>query len=150
MIFVSLVPSSDPRAIRTRSKTPVGLKTDTKTASSPEPIERPPTGNPSKKSKKKTSLETSPIENPSISTNNKRKNPAGTIKKGKRRLHSVEQDEGLNTADKEETIQTISIPVETLPVNDNDLSQAEREKVILYLDFLYNFVFILNRSKHLL
>ncbi len=149
MIFVSLVPSSDPRATRTRSKTPVVLKTDTKTASSPEPIERPPTGNPSKKAKT-TSLETSPIENPSISTNNKRKNPAGTIKKGKRRLHSVEQDEGLNTADEEETIQTISIPVETLPVNDNDLSQEEREKVILYLDFLYNFVFILNRSKHLL
>jgi len=65
-------------------------------------------------------------------------------------LHSVEQDEGLNTADEEETIQTISNPVETLPVNDNDLSQEEREKVILYLDFLYSFVFILNRSKHLL
>jgi len=38
----------------------------------------------------------------------------------------VEQDEGLNTADEEETIQTISPPIEIKPI---DLSQEEREKI---------------------
>ena len=50
------------------------------------------------------------------------------MKKGKRRLHSVEQDEGLNTADEEETVQTISLPPpeEIKPI---ELSQEERTKV---------------------
>jgi len=74
---------------------------------------------------KKTSSESNSNEN---STNNKRKNPISTMKKGKRRLHSVEQDEGLNTADEEEIIQTISLPPpdEIIPI---DLSQEEREKI---------------------
>jgi len=60
--------------------------------------------------------------------NNKRKNPISTMKKGKRRLHSVEQDEGLNTADEEETIQTVSLPPPD-EIISIDLSQEEREKI---------------------
>jgi len=103
------VPSPEPASTRSRSKTPI--------TSPPETVERPPIP----KKVKKTSS-----ENP---TNNKRKNPITTMKKGKRRLHSVEQDEGLNTADEEETIQMISLPpppVEIIPI---DLSQEEREKI---------------------
>ena len=84
---------------------------------SPEPVERPPIP---KKSKKTSS------DHPS---NNKRKNPMVPMKKGKRRLHSVEQDEGLNTADEEETSQTVVLPPhpeERIPI---ELSSEEREKV---------------------
>jgi uncharacterized coiled-coil DUF342 family protein len=111
IINFCLVPSPEPASTRSRSKT-----------SSPETIERPPIP----KKVKKTSSESNSNEN---STNNKRKNPISTMKKGKRRLHSVEQDEGLNTADEEEIIQTISLPPpdEIIPI---DLSQEEREKVV--------------------
>ena len=47
------------------------------------------------------------------------------MKKGKRRLHSVEQDEGLNTADEEEVISL----TESVPIDELNLSQDEREKV---------------------
>lgn len=57
------------------------------------------------------------------STNNKRKtNTIVAAKKSKRRLHSVEQDEGLNTADEEEPTPNT---IETF-----DLTAEEREKVI--------------------
>jgi hypothetical protein len=109
-------PSHEQPSTRGRSKIPIILNNAT---SSPEIVERPPIP----KKTKKTS-----VENP---MNNKRKNPISTIKKGKRRLHSVEQDEGLNTADEEETIQTISLPPpdEIIP---NDLNQEEREKVVFH------------------
>ena len=51
------------------------------------------------------------------------------MKKGKQRLHSVEQDEDLITTDEEEIIQTVllpSHPEERIPV---ELSSEEREKV---------------------
>jgi hypothetical protein len=51
------------------------------------------------------------------------------MKKGKRRLHSVEQDEGLNTADEEEMIETISLPPPEKIIIPIDLSQEERAKV---------------------
>ena len=63
---------------------------------------------------------------------NKRKTSASTVKQNKRRLHSVEQDEGLNTADEEETNQIISQSIEFIPI---DFNQEEREKVVL------NFIF---------
>ena len=68
------------------------------------------------------------------------------MKKGKRRLHSVEQDEGLNTADEEETVQTISIPPpeEIKPI---ELSQDERTKVKFSSFSIEIFYFFLNRSK---
>ncbi|CAF4419785.1 unnamed protein product [Rotaria sp. Silwood2] len=116
------VPSPEPPSTRSRSKTPVISSSNIKSTSSSESIERVL---PIKKNKKNSS-ETNPIENPSISMNNKRKNSTSTIKKSKRRLHSVEQDEGLNTADEEETIQTISPPIEIIPI---DVSQEEREKI---------------------
>ena len=100
-----LVPSPEPPPTRSRSET----------------TERPPIPRKSKKN----SSEHQSHDNP---TNNKRKNAATAMKKGKRRLHSVEQDEGLNTADEEETIQTISLPPpeEIIPM---DLGSEEREKV---------------------
>jgi hypothetical protein len=134
-IFILVVPSPDPPSTRNRSKTSVvrnNKKNLVKSASSSESVERQPIieTNTIKKGKK-TSIEINPNETAAISTTNKRKNnPISTIKKGKRRLHSVEQDEGLNTADEEETIQTISLPIETkTPVNGLDLNQEEREKV---------------------
>jgi hypothetical protein len=108
--FYLVAPSPERPPTRSRSKTPVISN------------ERPPIP----KKAKKIPSEPSTTEAASIPTNNKRKNPTSTIKKGKRRLHSVEQDEGLNTADEEETIQTISPPIE---VKSIDLSQEEREKV---------------------
>ncbi len=114
-------PAPEVPSTRSRSKTPVISHETVKS----EPTERPPIP----KKSKKTAPETNSTENPTVSTNNKRKNPAAPIKKGKRRLHSVEQDEGLNTADEEETVQTISPPVEITPI---ELSQEEREKVIIY------------------
>ncbi|CAF3650065.1 unnamed protein product [Rotaria sordida] len=116
------VPSPEPPSTRSRSKTPIISSNNIKSISSSESIERIL---PIKKTKKNSS-EINPIENPPISMNNKRKNSTSTIKKSKRRLHSVEQDEGLNTADEEETIQTISHPIEIIPI---DLSQEEREKI---------------------
>jgi len=68
------------------------------------------------------------------------------MKKGKRRLHSVEQDEGLNTADEEETIQTISLPPPPDEIISIDLSQEEREKVIFSI-LLSKFLLILHRLK---
>lgn len=50
------------------------------------------------------------------------------MKKGKRRLHSVEQDEGLNTADEEETIQTVVLPPPEERISI-ELDSEEREKV---------------------
>lgn len=95
------VPSPEPTLIKSNS----------------EIIERPPIP---KKSKKTSS------ENP---TTNKRKNGLSTMKKGKRRLHSVEQDEGLNTADEEETIQTVIVPPPSEERISIELSSDEREKV---------------------
>ncbi|CAF3498843.1 unnamed protein product [Rotaria sp. Silwood1] len=116
------VPSPEPPSTRSRSKTPVIANNDIKSTSSSESIKRVL----SIKKTKKNSFVTNPIENPSVSMNNKRKNSTSTLKKSKRRLHSVEQDEGLNTADEEETIQIISPPIEITPI---DLSQEEREKI---------------------
>lgn len=106
------VPSPEPLSTRSRSKTPV---------MSNIPMESITPSEPPKKSKKNSS-EVIPIEN--STSNNKRKNSTATMKKSKRRLHSVEQDEGLNTADEEETIQTVS--------NVIDLGQEEKEKVSFY------------------
>ncbi|CAF2144928.1 unnamed protein product [Rotaria magnacalcarata] len=108
------VPSPEPLSTRSRSKTPVMSSNSIKSISPSEPVV------PTKKSKKNSS-ET----NPSIN-NNKRKSSTSTIKNSKRRLHNVEQDEGLNTADEEETIQIVSDPIEIIPI---DLSQEEREKI---------------------
>lgn len=56
------------------------------------------------------------------STNNKRKtNTIVAAKKSKRRLHSVEQDEGLNTADEEEPTPNT--------IEKFDLTAEEREKI---------------------
>jgi hypothetical protein len=82
---------------------------------------------------KKISVESNSNEQSAVPVNSKRKNSVSTIRKGKRRLHSVEQDEGLNTADEEETIPP---PDEIIPI---DLSQEEREKVILNVCFSLNF-----------
>jgi hypothetical protein len=130
-----LVPSPETHVTRTRSKAP---KSTAKTV--PSPPELPPVP----KKSKKTSLETSPVE---IATN-KRKNATSTTKKGKRRLHSVEQDEGLNTADEEEIIYL----TESVPIDDLNLSQDEREKVkdlqcLLFL-FFQKYLSISIRSKH--
>lgn len=112
-------------------------KTSNNTVSPPEPVERPPIP----KKAKKTSIENNSNENSTIPVNNKRKNLVSTMKKGKRRLHSVEQDEGLNTADEEETIQTISLspPDEIISI---DLNQEEREKVKFDDFYLFEFFFL--------
>ena len=86
-----------------------------------EIVERPPIP----KKSKKTSSEQPSNEHP---TNNKRKNGISAMKKGKRRLHSVEQDEGLNTADEEETIQTVVLPPPEERISI-ELGSEEREKV---------------------
>ncbi len=127
-----LVPSPEAPSTRARSKTPI-------ISTSPEMVERPPIP----KKSKKTSAENNSNEN---LTNNKRKNPISTMKKGKRRLHSVEQDEGLNTADEEETIQTISLPPPPNEIISIDLSQEEREKVIFRI-LLSKFLLVLHRLK---
>lgn len=100
-----LVPSPEPTSAKPHSET----------------VERPPIP----KKSKKTSSEQQSTDHP---TTNKRKTPITAMKKGKRRLHSVEQDEGLNTADEEETIQTVVLPPpeERIPI---ELSSEEREKV---------------------
>lgn len=108
-----LVPSPETHATRTRSKAPK------KTVSSPPELP------PAPKKSKKASLESSPVEAAPITATNKRKNATAAMKKGKRRLHSVEQDEGLNTADEEEVISL----TESVPIDELNLSQDEREKV---------------------
>jgi hypothetical protein len=141
LIFILAVPSPEPHSTRGRSKISVISNNNVKLTSPSESLERPLP--PTTKKTKKASSETSPIE---IPTNNKRKNTVAIIKKGKRRLHSVEQDEGLNTADEDEVIQTISPPIEITPI---ELSQEEREKVILHysFDFSNEFFLLLNRLK---
>ncbi|CAF1305699.1 unnamed protein product [Adineta steineri] len=120
------VPSPEPPSTRGRSKTTI-ISTSPVDMTERLPPPLPPTTVNTSKKVKKTSLETSPVEIPAVPINNKRKNTMPTNRKGKRRLHSVEQDEGLNTADEEETIQTmLPIVEEIIPM---DLSQEEREKI---------------------
>ncbi|CAF1054636.1 unnamed protein product [Adineta ricciae] len=111
------VPSPEVPSTRARSKTPVMTNVNLKSAS---PIESTEPSSSTRKTKKGPS-ESSPVE-----TTSKRKHPTSASKKSKRRLHSVEQDEGLNTADEEETVHTLAVPIEIASI---ELSQEEREKI---------------------
>jgi len=87
-----------------------------------QPVEPPAVVSTTKKTKK-----TSPTEN----STTKRKTTISSGKKGKRRLHSVEQDEGLNTADEEEVV-CVPPPVEVeAPIQQEELTmpQEDREKI---------------------
>lgn len=103
--MVFLVPSPEPTPRRNRS----------------EIVERAPLSRKSKKTCPDDQSDDHPV-------NDTRKNPSSTMKKEKRRLHSVQRDESLNTADEEEIIQTVVFP----PLEERisiGLSPEEREKV---------------------
>jgi len=97
---------------------PIPKRTKTEVTPSPEP---PPATSVPKKMKKSASE--SHLQEPST-TNKRKTNTIVPAKKSKRRLHSVEQDEGLNTADEEEQQQQPTATVETF-----ELPTEEREKV---------------------
>jgi hypothetical protein len=124
MFVIELVLSPEVPATRSRSKP---LKTNVKPVLSPDVIESAAIVNVQKKSKK-SSLETSPTEIVNLVGNTKRKHLPSVIKKGKRRLHSVEQDEGLHTADEDDMLSIPPLIVSNV-VDDVRLSSDERDKV---------------------